>query len=295
MEDYLVRGIGEDGQFRVFAATTTHLVEEARKRHDTWPVASAALGRSLTAGLLLGANLKGEDIITLRIFGDGHLGAIIVTANAGGEVRGYVQEPHTDLEHAAGGKLPVGAAVGKGVLYVTKDLGLKEPFTGSVELVSGEIGEDIAQYLLVSEQTPSAVALGVLVGPDGSVWASGGLIIQLLPGAGEEVLTRLEKSISRLTPVSTLVARGLTPEDIVAEAVGGLKVNYLARVPLSFKCQCSHEKVGDILAAMGKQEIEKIIEEQGKAEVRCHFCGHTHIFKVDELESILKTVYNQEL
>lgn len=288
MEDYLVRGIGEDGQFRVFAATTTHLVEEARKRHDTWPVASAALGRSLTAGLLLGANLKGEDIITLRIFGDGPLGAIIVTANAGGEVRGYVQEPHTDLEHAPGGKLPVGAAVGKGVLYVTKDLGLKEPFTGSVELVSGEIGEDIAQYLLVSEQTPSAVALGVLVGPEGSVWASGGLIVQLLPGAVEEVLTRLEKSISQLPPVSTLVARGLSPEEIVAEAVGELKVNYLARVPLNFKCRCSHEKVGDILAAMGKQEIEKIIEEQGKAEVRCHFCGRSHTFNAEELESIIK-------
>ncbi len=289
MEDYLVRGVGEDGKFRVFAATTTHLVEEARKRHDTWPVASAALGRSLTAGLLLGANLKGEDLITLRIFGDGPLGAIIVTANAAGEVRGYVQEPHTDLKHAAGGKLPVGAAVGKGVLYVTKDLGLKEPFTGSVELVSGEIGEDIAQYLLVSEQTPSAVALGVLVAPDGGVRASGGLIVQLFPGAEEEVLTLLEKSISQLTPVSTLVARGLTPEEIVAEAVGGLKVHYLERVPLSFKCRCSHERIGDILVAMGQQEIQKILQEQGQAEVRCHFCGRTHIFAAPELEAILKT------
>ncbi|MDD4238207.1 MAG: Hsp33 family molecular chaperone HslO [Desulfotomaculaceae bacterium] len=289
MEDYLVRGVGEHGKFRVFAATTTHLVEEARSRHDTWPVASAALGRSLTAGLLLGANLKGDDLITLRIFGDGPLGAIIVTANATGEVRGYVQEPHADLEHAAGGKLPVGAAVGKGVLYVTKDLGLKEPFTGSVELVSGEIGEDIAQYLLISEQTPSAVALGVLVGPEGSVRASGGLLIQLFPGAEEEILTRLEKGISQLPPVSNLVARGLTPEEMVAEAVGGLKVSYLARVPLSFKCRCSHERVGDILAAMGKQEIENILQEQGQAEVRCHFCGHTHIFAANELEDILNT------
>jgi molecular chaperone Hsp33 len=289
MEDYLVRGVGEDGKFRVFAATTTHLVEEARKRHDTWPVASAALGRSLTAGLLLGANLKGEDLITLRIFGDGPLGAIIVTANAAGEARGYVQEPHTDLAHAAGGKLPVGAAVGKGVLYVTKDLGLKEPFTGSVELVSGEIGEDIAQYLLVSEQTPSAAALGVLVAPDGSVRASGGLIVQLFPGAEEEILVRLEKSISRLTPVSTLVASGLTPEEIVAEAVGGLKVRYLERVSVRFKCRCSHERVGDILVAMGTQEIQKILQEQGQAEVRCHFCGRTHIFTASELEDILKT------
>ena len=260
MKDCLVRGIGEDGKFRVFAATTTQLVEEARSRHDTWPVASAALGRSLTAGLLLGANLKGEDLITLRVFGDGPLGAIIVTANAAGEVRGYVQEPHTDLEHTAGGKLPVGAAVGKGVLYVSKDLGLKEPFTGSVGLVSGEIGEDIAQYLLISEQTPSAVALGVLIGPDGSVRASGGLVIQLFPGAEKEVLTRLEEGIRQLPPVSNLVARGLTPEEMVAEVVGDLKVRYLERIPLSFKCRCTHERVGDILAAMGKQEIEKILQ-----------------------------------
>ena len=163
MKDYLVRGIGEEGQFRVFAATTTDLVEEARRRHDTWPVASAALGRALTAGLLLGANLKGDDLLTLRILGDGPVGAILVTANASGEVRGYLQEPHVDLPCREDGKLPVGSAVGKGFLYITRDLGLKEPFTGSVELVSGEIGEDVAQYLLTSEQTPSAVALGVLV------------------------------------------------------------------------------------------------------------------------------------
>ncbi|MCL6561318.1 MAG: Hsp33 family molecular chaperone HslO, partial [Firmicutes bacterium] len=151
MSDYLVRGIGEEGQFRVFAAVTTDLVEEARRRHDTWPVATAALGRALTAGLLLGANLKGDDHLTLRIFGDGPLGAVIVTANAAGEVRGYVQEPHVDLPATHEGKLAVGTAVGKGFLHITKDMGLKDPFTGSVELVSGEIGEDVAQYLLTSE------------------------------------------------------------------------------------------------------------------------------------------------
>lgn len=287
MKDYLVRGVGEDGQFRVFAATTTNLVEEARRRHDTWPVASAALGRSLTAGLLLGANLKGEDLLTLRIFGDGPLGAAIVTANPAGAVRGYVQEPHLDLPSTPEGKLPVGAAVGKGYLQVTKDLGLKEPFTGSVELVSGEIGEDVAQYLLTSEQTPSAVALGVLVGPDGRVKASGGLMIQILPGAEEDVLTCLEKCLSALPPVSSLVDRGMTPEEIVAEAVGGLGVRYLGKTPLQFKCGCSREKVGDILAAMGREEIKGLLKEQGGADVRCHFCGEVYNFGASDLKALM--------
>lgn len=287
MSDYLVRGVGEGGQFRVFAAVTTELAEEARRRHDTWPVASAALGRTLTAGLLLGANLKGDDLLTLRIFGEGPLGAIIVTASAQGEVKGYVQEPHVDLAPEVEGKLPVGAAVGKGFLYVTKDLGLKEPFTGSIELGSGEIGEDVAQYLLTSEQNPSAVALGVLVAPDARVAASGGLIIQLFPGAEEGILTRLERSLGELPPVSSLVNRGLTPEEIVSKAVGGLPVQYLEKSPVGFKCTCSRDRIGGILMAMGKTEIEKILEEQGEAEVRCHFCGDFYTFNASDLIAIL--------
>ncbi|HPU35423.1 MAG TPA: Hsp33 family molecular chaperone HslO [Bacillota bacterium] len=287
MSDYLVRGIGAGGQFRVFAAVTTDLAEEARRRHDTWPVASAALGRSLTAGLLLGANLKGDDLLTLRVFGDGPLGAIVVTANAKGEVKGYVQEPHVDLAPEVEGKLPVGKAVGKGFLYVTKDMGLKEPFTGSVELVSGEIAEDVAHYLLTSEQTPSAVALGVLVAPEGSVAASGGLMLQMFPGAEEDVLTRLEQSLSQLPPVSTLVNQGLTPEEIVTKAVGGLEVQYLEKNPVYFKCTCSRDRIKDVLAAMGEAEIKKILEEQGEAEVRCHFCGDSYTFNASELEAIL--------
>ncbi len=288
MKDYLVRGIGEDGQFRVFAAITTELVEEARSRHDTWPVASAALGRALTAGLLLGANLKGDDILTLRILGDGPLGAVVVTADAAGEVRGYVQEPHVDLPGQASGKLPVGEAVGKGYLHITKDMGLKEPFTGSVELVSGEIGEDVAQYLLTSEQTPSAVALGVLVDPHGRVKASGGIIIQMFPEAEEEVLIQLEKNLGEMDPVSSLVDRGLGPEGIVAEAVGGLKVQYLERTPVCFKCKCSRARVGDILAAMGRDAILNILNDHGQAEVICHFCGEKYVFAASELESLLE-------
>lgn len=278
MEDYLVRAIDENGQFRIFAAVTTNLTEEARRRHDTWPVASAALGRGLTAGLLLSANLKGDDILTLRVLGDGPLGAIIVTANAAGEARGYVQEPHTDLPPGPAGKLPVGAAVGKGFLHVTKDLGLKEPFTGSVELVSGEIGEDVAQYLLTSEQTPSAVSLGVLVGPDAGVLAAGGLIVQLFPGADEELLSHLEKSLLEMPPVSSLVQLGLSPEDMAARAVNGLPLRYLEKNPVSFTCKCSREKARDILAALKKKELAELLQEQGKAEVHCHFCGEKYIF-----------------
>jgi molecular chaperone Hsp33 len=288
MEDYLVRCVGLNKQFRVFAATTTKLVDEARRRHDTWPVASAALGRALTAGLLLGANLKGDDLLTLRIFGDGPAGAIVVTANASGEVRGYVQEPHIDLPCTKEGKLPVGGAVGKGFLHVTKDMGLKEPFTGSIELESGEIGEDVARYLLVSEQTPSAVALGVLVGPGGEVKASGGVIVQLFPDAEEELLLHIESSLREMDPVSSLVDRGMTPEEIVALAVGGLEVHFLGKTPLKFKCGCSRERVKDILAAMGKDEIEKIYKEQDKAEVRCHFCGEMYKFEAGELEILIK-------
>lgn len=288
MSDYLIRGVGANKQFRVFAAITTDLVEEARRRHDTWPVAGAALGRALTAGLLLGANLKGDDLLTLRILGDGPAGAIVVTANASGEVKGYIQEPHVDLPCPEGGKLPVGDAVGRGFLHVTKDMGLKEPFTGSVELVSGEIGEDVAQYLLTSEQTPSAVALGVLVGPDCRIKASGGIIIQLFPDAEEEVLLRIEKSLKEMGPVSSLANRGMTPEEITALAVGGLEVVFLEKTPLKFKCGCSREKVKDILAAMGKDEIERICWEQDQAEVRCHFCGEVYFFDAGELKMMSK-------
>ncbi len=288
MSDYLVRGVGANKQFRVFSATTTDLVEEARRRHDTWPVASAALGRALTAGLLLGANLKGDDLLTLRVFGDGPAGAIVVSANASGEVKGYIQEPHVDLPCPEGGKLPVGDAVGKGFLHVTKDMGLKEPFTGSIELVSGEIGEDVARYLLTSEQTPSAVALGVLVGPDCQVKASGGIIIQSLPDASEETLLHMEKSLKGMEPVSSLVSRGMSPEEIVARAVGGLEVRFLEKIPVKFKCGCSKDRVKDILAALGKEEIERIYQEQEKAEVRCHFCGELYNFGAPELEMVIK-------
>lgn len=291
MGDYLLRAVEKDQQFRVFAAVTTELVEEARRRHDTWPIATAALGRTLTGGLLMGANLKGDDdTLTIRILGDGPLGAILVSANARGEVRGYVQEPHVDLPRAIEGKLPVGAAVGKGMFHATRDLGLKEPFTGSVELVSGEIAEDFAFYLTKSEQTPSAVSLGVLVAPDGHVEASGGLWLQLFPGADETIISRLEENIQRLLPVSTLIHEGQSPEDIIKLVTGGLDVKLLERTPVRFACRCTRERVEEMLISLGPDEIRGIVEDQGKADVRCHFCGEEYVFGENDLNRLLQEI-----
>ena len=289
MDDYLVRAVDPEGQFRIIAAVTTNTAEEARRRHDTWPIASAALGRAITAGLLMGASLKGDDLLTLRIQGDGPLGGILVSANGLGEARGYVLEPHVDLPATPTGKLPVGAAVGgHGLLHVTKDLGLKEPFTGSVELVSGEIGEDTAKYLLVSEQTPSAVSLGVLVGPDARVKASGGLILQLFPEAEEKTLANLEARLTSLPPISSLVDSGLTPEEIIVRAVDGLPINFLAQNKVRFNCRCSIEKTRDILASLGKQELASLLRERGFAEVRCHFCGEKYVFHPSDLADVIE-------
>jgi len=278
MQDYLVRAVAADGSFRIFAARTTATVEEARVRHNCWPVAAAALGRTITAALLLGANMKGDDVLTVRVLGDGPLGAIIVSANAEGQVRGYVQEPQVHLPSTPQGKLAVGAAVGQGHLHVTRDLGLKEPFTGSVELVSGEIGEDIAHYLATSEQTPSAVSLGVLVETDNSVAAAGGLLLQLLPGAPENVLERLEQNLALLPPVSSLIQKGETPEDMINRVTRGIEIKILESNPVCFCCQCSRERLEDLLVGLGKEEVSAMLEEQGGAEINCHFCAEQYRF-----------------
>lgn len=288
MSDYLVRAVDENNSFRVMAVVTSGLVETARGRHDTWPVATAALGRALTGGLLLGANLKGNDVITLRIMGDGPLGAVVATANSRGEVRGYVQEPHVDLPREIEGKLPVGAAVGRGMLSVSRDMGLKEPFTGSVELVSGEIAEDIAHYLMVSEQTPSAFSLGVLLHPDGKVRAAGGFWLEVLPGAPEDVLSSLEHNIAALPPVSSLVAEGKSPEDIIELLAGGIRIKFLDRNHVAFSCPCNKNRIEEILVSLGRDEIKGLIEEQGGAEVRCHFCGEYYNFDKKELSLLLE-------
>ncbi|MCL5057635.1 MAG: Hsp33 family molecular chaperone HslO [Actinobacteria bacterium] len=286
--DFLIRTTDRGQNFRVMAAVTTGVTETARVRHDTWPVATAALGRTLTGALLLGANLKGNDMITLRMIGDGPLGAIVVSANARGEVRGYVQEPHVDLPRRVEGKLPVGEAVGRGMLNVTRDLGMKEPFTGSVEIISGEIAEDLTHYLVTSEQTPSAVALGVLVDREGKVRASGGFWLEILPEADEEVVAGLEKNLACLPTVSSMIGDGAGPEEIARAVAGGYELKILDSAPVTFKCSCARRKVEGILVSLGKDDILRLIEERGGAEVRCHFCGEVYNFSVDDLKNLLE-------
>ncbi|MDA8441052.1 MAG: Hsp33 family molecular chaperone HslO [Peptococcaceae bacterium] len=295
MQDELLVATVAGGSARIIVTTTTHLVEEARQRHDTYPTASAALGRTLTAGLLLASNLKGNDTLTIRIMGDGPLGSIIVSANAWSAVRGYVQNPHTHLPANAVGKLDVGGAVGKGSLYVSRDLGFGEPYTGSVELVTGEIAEDIAQYLATSEQTPAAVALGVLVDTDNSVIAAGGFLVQMMPGATEETIAILEANIKAFGPITNVIASGTNAEGILHLLTNGLPMVLHEKRPVNFTCYCSKEKLEGILLSFGKEEIRDIIVTQRKAEITCHFCGDEYVFNQAELEDLIERIERQTI
>lgn len=289
MWDSLVRATALNNSIRVSAVITTKLTNEARIRHQTSPVATAALGRVMNAALLLTWGLKEEgDTITVRVFGDGPLGGIIADANIEGEVRGYVQNPQIDFPLKAVGKLDVGGAVGQGSIYVTKDIGLKDPYTGSIPLVSGEIGEDVASYLLKSEQIPSLVSLGVLVKPDCSVEASGGIIIQVLPDTPEDVLAKIEENTDNLLPISTLIKEGKGPKELIELYLKGIDVQYLEEKPVNFRCKCSVERAKGILVSLGKEELADIINKEGKSEIICHFCNEAYTFAKVELEEILR-------
>ena len=295
MQDYCIRVSAGNGSIRAFATTTTRLVGEACRRHKTSPTASAALGRVLTASVMMGLMLKGDDLVTLRVLGDGSLGAVVATANAKGQARGYVQEPQAETPNKTPGKIDVGTGIGKnGTLYVTKDLGLKEPYTGSVPLVSGEIAEDLAYYYQVSEQTPSAVALGVLVDVDYSILASGGFIIQLMPDASEEIAIVLEEKINALPPLSELIREGETPEGILARILGDFEMVIHDRIPVEFKCSCSKSRLESVLISLGEKELEELIREQGEAHVVCHFCAEQYTFSKAELENLLLQAREQE-
>ncbi|WP_418790122.1 Hsp33 family molecular chaperone HslO [Phosphitispora sp. TUW77] len=292
MKDYLVVGTDKKGNLRVYATVSTGLVEEARKRHRTSPTASAALGRALTAGVLMSANLKGDDILTLRIIGDGPLGTIIVTSDSAGNVRGYTQHPGADLP-SRNGKLDVGGLVGKtGELYVTKNMGLKDTYTGSVPIVSGEIGEDIAYYYASSEQIPSLVALGVLIDTDISVKAAGGYLIQAFPGVASEELAVLEERAKSLPSISSLINEGSTPEEVLKMLLGEHNFVELNKRPVSFLCRCSREKIEQVLISIGEKEIIDIIENQKRAEIRCHFCNEKYYFEKHEMEKLLQEAQN---
>lgn len=284
----MVRSVAGGGAIRALALHSTALVEEARSRHDTWPTATAALGRALTGTALLGADLKERQSVLLRFAGDGPIGEIVCEGRAGGAVRGFADNPHVDLPLNAAGKLDVGGAVGRyGLLYVTRDYGLRERYTGSVPLVSGEIGEDLTRYLVVSEQVPSLVALGVLVGEDGRVRAAGGLLLQLLPGADEGWALRLEANVRGLPPISRMVDEGMAPEQMVEEALAGFEPHLLGTVPVAFRCTCSRERVSAMLLSLGERELQDILRTQGSAQVICHFCRAAYAFDADDLRALL--------
>jgi len=288
MSDYLVKASVYGGMVRAYATTTTEAVEEARRRQDTWATASAALGRSITITGLMGAMLKGEDTITAKIEGDGPLGAIICDSNAKGDVRGYVINPHVDFPLNSQGKLDVKRAVGvEGTLSVVKDLGLKDYFTGQVPIVSGEISEDFTYYFANSEQTPSAVGAGVLVNPDHTILAAGGFIVQLMPGASEEIISKLEKAIEFLPPISSLIRDGKNPEQILQQLFKDDDIKFLEKMSIKFQCKCSKERMMNAIKGLGKKEILEMIEEDHGAETTCHFCNNKYNITEEELKTLL--------
>ena len=292
--DYLARAMLGDNQARVFALRTTEVVKTAHGHHQTTPVATAALGRTLTMGLVLGAMLKGDETISLQIKGDGPLGGIVVSANSKGSVKGYVGNPHVDLPFSAAGKLDVGTAVGKGNLHVIRDLGLKEAYQGTVPLQTGEIGEDFAYYFMNSEQTPSAVGLGVLVGVDGVPISSGGLIVQLLPDAvaDEEFIGSLERALSQMPAVSSLFAEDMSVEDVVESVFQGIPVRFIGREDVRFLCDCSWERFEQALMTLGTEELQELVDAGETIETICHFCNKRYDFTLDQLNMILVELGN---
>lgn len=289
--DYLIKALAYDDQVRAYAVRTTETVSEAQKRHQTWPTASAALGRAMTAGVMLGSMLKGDAKMTIKVEGGGPIGAILVDSNSNGEVRGYVTNPQTHFELNNKGKLDVARAVGtEGTLTIVKDLGLKDHFSGQVPIVSGELGEDFTYYLVTSEQVPSSVGVGVLVNPDNTILASGGFVIQLLPGTNDETITKIEERLSKIEPISKMIQRGLTPEEMLEELLGEGNVKILEKQPVAFKCQCSKERIENAIVSLGAEEIQSMIDEDGQAEAQCHFCNELYMLTREDLEELLTEV-----
>ena len=289
MSDQLIRAITRDGYVKAVAITGRELVERARTIHTLLPVATAALGRCLMAASMMGDMLKEEKgALTLQIKGGGPLGTILAVSDSQGNVRGYVQNPHVELMEKEPGKLDVGAAVGlAGNLTVIKDLGLKEPYVGSIGLFSGEIADDVAMYFVESEQIPTACALGVLVGVDQSVTSAGGYLIQLLPGAGEDVITRIESGVHRVGSVSRALEQGLDARSLLQAVLSDFDLEFLEEHPVEYRCYCSRERVTRALISMGRQELRSLIDEQGQAELTCQFCDKVYHYTKQDLEGIL--------
>ena len=287
--DYMLRATAANGQIRAFAATSRDLVEKARQAHNTSPVATAALGRLMTAGVMMGSMMKADsDLLTIRVEGDGPIGGLTVTADKNGNVKGYAFHPEVMLPPNAKGKLDVGRALGVGVLSVIQDIGLKEPYVGQTILVTGEIAEDLTYYYATSEQTPSSVALGVLMNKENTVRQAGGFIIQLLPGAEEATIAALEKTIGELEPVTTMLNKGMTPEDILELILGQFGLEILDKLDTRFHCDCSREKVEKALISVGKKELNDMVQEGKPVEVKCHFCNTPYVFDMEELKNLIR-------
>lgn len=293
MSDQIIRATAAQEHIRAFAVDSTEMVREAREIHKTFPVVTAALGRLLSAGAMMGSMMKGdEDLITLTMKGDGPIGSLTVTADSHGNVKGFPGNPSVDIPpridpDSGAVKLDVGGAVGSGMLTVSMDLGLKEPYNGQVEIQTGEIGDDLAYYFTVSEQTPSAVALGVMIDKDSSVMHSGGFIIQLMPDAPEEVIASLESALAGLEPVTTLMERGLGPSDILRQVLGDLDPVITEQKPVRFHCNCSRERISRALATLSTADLESLVADDEEIEVKCFFCNSAYKFGKDELEAIL--------
>lgn len=289
MSDYIVRAIAANAQIRAFAVSSKEMVEKARSVHEMSPVATAALGRLMSGAVMMGAMLKGEkDLLTLQVSGDGPLKGMTVTADSKGNVKGYVNEPQIMLPPNAVGKLDVGGAVGAGILRVIKDMGLKEPYVGQTDIQTGEIAEDLTYYFASSEQVPSCVGLGVLMEKDNTVKQAGGFIIQLMPFAEDEVISKLEKNLAAFSTVTTVLDEGKTPEEMLQLLLGDMGLEFTDTMPTQFYCNCDKKRVERALISIGKKDMEEMIADGKDIEVNCHFCNTAYCFTSDELKRMLK-------
>ena len=287
-EDYIIRASAANETVRAFAIRSTELTAEAREIHHTYPVVTAALGRLLSAGAMMGSMMKGDkDKLTLQVKGDGPIGQMTVTVDSHGNVKGFPADPAVDIPRKRAGKLDVGGAVGRGMLTVSMDLGLKEPYNGQVELQTGEIGDDLAYYYTVSEQTPSAVGLGVMIDTDSSVKHAGGFIIQMMPDVEEETIAALEAKLTGAEPVTTMMDEGMSPEEILEYYLGDLGLKITEKLPVRYYCGCSKDKVAGALATISTKDLEEIISDGEEIEVKCYFCNSAYKFSVEELRDIM--------
>lgn len=294
MSDYLVKALAYEGFVRAYAVNATETVGEAQERHDTWNTSSAALGRTMIGALMLGAMLKGEDKMTVKIEGNGPAGAIVVDSNGKGEVKGYIKNPHISLPLNEIGKIDVRGAVGtEGMFTVTKDLGLKEPFSGQTPIVSGEIGEDFTYYLAVSEQIPSAVGVSVLVDTDDSIKTAGGFMIQIMPGASDEIIDQIEGRLKETARISTLLDEGQTPEEILQNLLATDDVEFLETMPVQFKCDCSKEKFASAIITLGAEQIQELIDQDHGAEAVCAFCNNKYKYSEADLYELKQEILGE--